>query len=344
MNDVNKTEIVIYKNKKYTVTNPGELVFSKTRRITKSKDKETFEIVDQLNNCSEIKNYRRVYLMNTYGITELEYYIIVVLRGDETQLPKCEYISPYTGEICNNPKKFRTLVPGVYQKTGNKQDIFFCGCVEHSLNAAAQKSQTENYIRGVTGLQKADRNSRAWREKLSAHAKKQMEEGRSIFSPDNIRDKSIPGVDTFRLNATGIGMYEDIANRLGISILDFKDPLEYWIFLDKEYYIYRGNPEDVCHYYITMFEENDTLFKLGVTNDLETRSIGYSYHGMTYLNPSILFTSSRKIIANLEYDVKLYFKNKIKLGHEAFSVQDKDEILKFINERIDYYKNDEAES
>lgn len=331
-------ESVIYKGKEYLVTNPGELMFS-TTKYTNSK-KSMFEIVDQLDDCKEITRGRQKYLTDKYGISELEYYIIVVLRGREDMLPKCTYINPYTGESCNNYKKFRTLVPGTFQRTKNRKGIFFCGCEEHTLNAATQLSQKENYLRGVTGIQKADRRSKIWRKKLSDHAKRQMSEGRSIFSPDEIRDNMIPSVNTYRIdNSTGIGMYESIAERLGISILDFENPIDFWILLDKEYYIERGEASDICYYYFTLLVENRSLFKLGVTNNLETRSSGYGYHNMTYFNPEILFTSDRVTIANLEYDVKMAFKDKIKLGHETFSIEDKDIILEFIKERISYYES-----
>lgn len=54
------------------------------------------------------------YLQTKYGLTKLDYYIIVVCRGDESKLPRCTYVNPYTDEICNKPKKFRTLTPGLY--------------------------------------------------------------------------------------------------------------------------------------------------------------------------------------------------------------------------------------
>ena len=267
-----KDEIVFYKGKQYTVTCPGTIIYSKTHLVRGLRKDKRFEILDQLNQCSEIKynnsdcGSRVKYLMTKYGLTELEYYIIVVCRGDESKLPKCSYINPYTGEVCNNPKKFRSLTPGLSQRTGERLGIFHEGCEEHTNNAAAQIAQRENYKKGVTGLQKADRRSKIWREKLSNHAKKQMKDGNSIFSPDDIRDVNIPSWKEFQTNPS-INYYKEIAESLGID--EYNLSIENCILIDKLNFLRKGNPDDVCIYYITWFEDTDKIFKLGVTIDLD---------------------------------------------------------------------------
>ena len=83
-------KVVNYKGKSYNVTDPGKLIYSKTKFV--DKEHKLPQILDQLDNLCEIKRYRVKYLRNKYNITELDYYIIVVLEGDESKLPKCSYI------------------------------------------------------------------------------------------------------------------------------------------------------------------------------------------------------------------------------------------------------------
>jgi hypothetical protein len=337
-----ETEIVIYNGKQYNVTNPGILLYSKTKCIRGSRVDRRPEIVDQLDGCSEIEGFksrgvRKEYLKNRYGLTDFDYFMIVYCKGDESKLPKCTYVNPYTGEKCNKPKKFRSLTPGKAQRTGKRLGIFHTGCEEHANNAAAQIAQRENYKRGVTGLQKADRNSKVWREKLRIHALKQMDEGRSIFSKDQIRDENIPSVKEFSCNPS-ITFYKGIAIRLS---KDETISVENCIELDREVYIRRGNPDDVCYYYLSKFNETDKYFKLGVTINLENRAKTKDYHGYTYDPYSMkeLFSADRITIANLEYDIKIKFKDKISLGNEGFLIEDLDEIMLYIEERINYYKS-----
>ena len=334
-------EIINYKEKQYEVTNPGEIIYSTTHYLRGCRIDKRFEIVDQLNGCSEIKynnsdcSSRVKYLNTKYGLSELDYYIIVVCRGDESKLPKCTYVNPYTGEVCNKFRKFRTLTPGLFTKTGKRMGIFHDGCEDHTVNAAVQIAQRENYELGVTGLQKADRKSKVWREK---HAKKQMAEGNSIFSPDDVRNENIPSWRDTQSNPS-INYYSKIANSLGMDRYNLS--VENCILIDKLNYIRKGNPNDTCIYYITFFVETNNYFKLGVTTDLDKRAnSNRSYHGYSYKSSEILFVSDRLTIAEIEYKVKIKFKDFIVLGNEAFDINHKDEIIEYINELISYYKNE----
>lgn len=327
-------EIITYKNKQYEVTNPGILMYSSTKLSRGKASCRYPEIVDQLDNCSEIPYHpgRIGYLKEKYNLTELEYYIIVVCKGDESKLPRCSYVNPYTGEKCNEPKKFRTLVPGRFQRTKVRMGIFHEGCEKHANNAAAQKAQRENYKKGVTGLQKADRKSSVWREKLSKHAKKQMKEGRSIFSPGEVRDSEIPSAASFGTNS--IDVYKNIAKENNIPCDELT--IENMILMDKLRYLEKGNSTDLCTYYITLLEGRDDVFKVGVTIDVNRR-IKTDYHGFYYTNTIKLFTSTRENIADLEYKVKLKFKDYIILGNEGFDISVREEMLKFIKELIEQY-------
>lgn len=334
------TEEIEYKGKIYNVTNPGEIIYSTKTLVRGLRTDKRYEIVDQLDGCSEIKFDRKTwqgsrvkYLQIRYGITELDYYIIVVCRGDESLLPKCSYVNPYTGESCNKPKKFRTLTPGKYQRTGKRKGIFHDGCSEHTRMAATQISQRENYIKGVTGLQKADRRSKEWRQKLSEHAKKQMENGESIFSPDEIRKSGIPSWKEFQYPS--MNYFREAAASLGLNNCELS--LDKCILIDKVNFLSRGKPDDICVYYISSFEETEDIFKLGVTIDLEERIKKGEYHGYKYKTQEILFSSTRENIAEIEFNVKMKFKQYIILGNEGFESKYKDEILEYIKELIKTY-------
>lgn len=313
-------KLINYKGKSYTVTNPGQLIYDSDKIRNNGKP---LQILDQLNNLSKINTRKRSsYLKRTYNLTELEYYIIVVLEGDESKLPICSYINPKTKEKCSNIRKFRSLVP-------SRGDIFYDGCEHHTSNVAAQIKQRENYKKGTTGLQKADRKSKIWREKLRKHAIKQMKEGNSIFSPDSIRRKDIPKP----ISSIKISGYNKIFSELGID----KDnaTIEELILVDRNMFLNKGNPKDICYYYIVDFRDSD-MFKLGVTANIDSR-IKRGYHGLKYENISILFKSTREIIAEIEYKVKLEFKDYICFGNEGFSLNKKDIILNYIKELIKLY-------
>lgn len=306
---------ITYKGKIYHVSEPGKLIYSKTKLVSKKYNK--FQIVDQLDNLCEIKRYRVEYLREKYDITELDYYIIVVLEGDESKLPKCGYINPKTKETCNKPKKFYSLVP-----TKPGRDIFCIGCEEHTINASAQIKQRECYKKNITGLQKADRRSKTWREKLRQHALKQMAEGNSIFSPDNIRRSDI------KKPIVKISEYNELFSEFDIDRNNCS--MDELIKIDKEMFLRRGSPDDICYYYITYLEDNDEVFKLGVTSKIDSR-INRGYHEYKYVELKILYTSTRVKVAELEELVKLEFKDHIILGNEGFDISIKDKVIEYIN-------------
>lgn len=78
------------------------------------------------------------------------------------------------------------------------------------------------------------------------------------------------------------------------------------------------------------------MFKLGVTANMDSR-IKRGYHGLKYENISILFKSTGEIIAEIEYKVKLEFKDYICFGNEGFFLNKKDIILNYIKELIKLY-------
>ena len=212
-----------------------------------------------------------------------------------------------------------------YKEKVYKDKLFCDGCDKHSINASAQNSQREAYKKGVTGLQKADRSSKVWREKLRQHALKQMEEGNSIFSPDEVRRSDIPKP----ISSVKISGYNLTAKKLGIE--PDSATIEELILIDKENYLRKGNPNDICIYYLAYLEDEPKIIKLGVTNDLFSRG-KKGYHGREYIKTEILFEGTRVQVANIEYEVKMKFKSSISLGNEGFSLDIEKEIRDFIKE------------
>lgn len=315
---------ISYKGKTYHVTDPGKLIYSKTKLV--SRKYNLYQIVDQLDNLCEIKKSRIKYLERKYGITELDYYIIVVLEGDETKLPKCGYVNPKTKEVCDKPKKFYSLVPTIPGR-----GIFYIGCKDHTINASAQVKQRICYKKHITGLQKADRRSRVWREKLRQHALKQIAEGNSIFSPDEIRRPDIKKP----ISSIKISGYNKLFSEMNID----RDNccIEDLIKIDKEMFLRKGNPDDTCYYYISYLENNDKVFKLGVTSNIDSR-IDRGYNNCRYIKLRVLYTATRTTIAELEELVKLEFKDYIILGNEGFDISIEDKAIKFIDSLILKFK------
>ena len=166
-----------------------------------------------------------------------------------------------------------------------------------------------------------------WREKLRQHALKQMEEGNSIFSPDEIRRPDIPKP----ISSVKISGYNLTAKKLGIE--PDTATIEELILIDKENYLRKGEPNDVCIYYLAYLKNEPNIIKLGVTTDLLARS-KKGYHGKEYIKTEVLFEGTRVQVANVEYEVKMKFKNSISLGNEGFLLDVEKEIRDFIEELI----------
>ena len=106
-------KLVNFKEKTYTVYDPGQLKYYEYEKSRKDVVYSGVGLIDQLNpELPKIPyNGYRSYLKDNYGLTDLEYYIVVVLGGDESLLPECTYKNPYTGEKCTEKRKFRSLIP-----------------------------------------------------------------------------------------------------------------------------------------------------------------------------------------------------------------------------------------
>jgi hypothetical protein len=98
-------------------------------------------------------------------------------------------------------------------------------------------------------------------------------------------------------------------------------------------FLNKGDLSDICEYYIVELK-NSTAFKLGVSRDTSSRIDLRGYHGFDYGESKILVKATREKIAELEYNVKMEFRDFIIVGNEGFSIEKKEEILSFIQEQI----------
>lgn len=154
-----------------------------------------------------------------------------------------------------------------------------------------------------------------------------MAEGNSIFSPDEIRKDTIKKP----ISAIKISGYNELFSEFNIDRNNCS--IDELILIDKEMFLKKGNSEDICYYYIATLEGRDEIFKLGVTSSIESRN-KKGYQGIKYKSLEVLYTSTRINIAEIEYNVKLKFKNYIIFGNEGFDNSIKDEIINYIKEII----------
>lgn len=314
---------ITYKDKTYVVYNPGELLLD-----------DRGYLIDQLNkSLPKMGRYRSVYLEKTYSLTERDYYIIVVCYGDENNLGKCQYPG------CNNLRKFNRLLP-----TSKIPVVASCCCEKHIRQFNGMNIVANQTIKFWQQQDYSLRRTPEAREASRQRALQQVKDGKHPWQKENSKDLRE------RLIKEGknpiINMWRD-RDELQKSNLDIYDPkkmkdIDYVLYSERESFAHRENPDDICYLYITDLD-NDR-FKIGATKNLENRAKRNRYHGLQYINPRILYTSTRIIIAEFEYLIKKKFIHKVVLGTETYSKKDYDEILEFINDQIEIFNNNITDS
>lgn len=101
----------------------------------------------------------------------------------------------------------------------------------------------------------------------------------------------------------------------------------------RSVFINKGNPDDVCNFYITEVPDSD-LIKIGVTNDIKSRSFMNNISGFEYTNTEIIFTSDRISIADLEMEVKIDLHHLAVEGLEYFDKTNKAQIIDYIKSKF----------
>lgn len=269
--------------------------------------------------------YRSEYLFKNYGLTEYDYYLIVVCDGLESNLPKCEYPG------CCNFKKFNTL--GITKKI----PILARGCCKkHSVYLRAKAIYEQNKSNGIILSCKGMKRSEKTRELNRRSALNQVKLGTHPWLRENsieARRRTIEEGKNYFVN-----MWSARDQLKKFPDLDIYDPkkmndIEYVLVSERDSYKYRGDLSDICQFYVTYLEGNSKVFKIGVTKNINRR-IKNQYHSYKYKDSQVLFTGTREVVSDLEYVVKKKFIKKVVLGTETFSISDYDEILEFIRYQI----------
>lgn len=306
-----KTEIVRYKGKDYTVYNPGEII--------KVGDKHSRLIIDQLLDGvtpMRLINKRSLsyYIELNYGITAEEYYIIVVFRGDDSKIPLCP--------ICGKRIPFSSVIRGYLNKTCRSKECAHIlsekkkwepgGAYERNHNLRSQISRRickEQIKNGTHNFQNPDGT---W--KSSEVQLKLSEEGRHHWLSENgysekARERNLEW------------------NRLGINPFQSNFPT---LKADRNVFLSKGELTDKCYFYLAMWDEDNSSIKIGVTINLESRkNLKFKKSEKCYSDITEIYSDTRLVIAELEYQIKLHFYGKAVKGTETFPIEMKGEILEF---------------
>lgn len=305
--------IVYYKGKKYNVWGLGSIVRN-----------DQGQLMDQLDEteskCMGAKQNK--YLRDKLGLTQRDYYIIVVLSGDENKIPDC----PYKG--CKNKVKFGSL---------SLNERLLCrGCCEkHSRSLAESENNSIKIKNGTHNLLSRNRSKHFLKggEYYSSVARdraiKQVEDGNHPWAGENgtsLFHRRVEEGSIFLFNTEFSSNLQKERMSKGIHQFQMK---EVDIKADRSFFLNKGSLTDTCYFYIAMVEGDSDNIKIGATEDPEYRS--HFHHMKSYESIEIIRTGDRTYIANLEYNVKLKFKDFTSKGTETFPKEMKDEILEFIN-------------
>lgn len=309
-----KKILVKYKNKIYTVINPGDYLY----------DSKGY-LLDQLDeNLPRMGRYRSVYLSKTYNLTEKDYYIILFCDGREENLPICQL------DGCNNYRQFNHLLPT------KRIPILSKGCCENhtrKINGILeQKYFKDNGIK--ISYSTDSKKTEEFRENARQRALKQVENGTHPWLLKNSTELRKRLIDEGKNPIVNMWKALDGLknNSLDIYNPDKMKDVNYVLFSERESFKNRENITDQCYLYVA-FLDNDR-FKIGATKNLDNRANKNRYHKMKYQKPKIIFTSTRDIIADLEYDIKLKFIKRVALGTETFYMKDYKEIMDYIKNKI----------
>lgn len=101
----------------------------------------------------------------------------------------------------------------------------------------------------------------------------------------------------------------------------------------RSVFINKGNANDICIFYITEVPDSN-LIKIGITADVEYRSIMNNISGFEYTNTEVIVTSDRVSIADLEADIKIDLHHLAVKGLEYFNKTDKIKIIDYIKSKF----------
>lgn len=292
-------EEVEYNGVIYNVHNPGTLIRANKKYFAD-------QLLDGTTSMSYKKQGTTGYLRVKYGITQEDYYIIVVLKGDKSKIHKCEL------KTCDNKTEFIDLYKG-YRK--------FC-CLSHK--------DAHKFLTG-------DETGRWTKEMRSDRARKsalnQVKNGTL-----NLLDGEISRRTQRRLVEQGLHHWQgEIGSRTATERLLRMSAEGTNPFLSNKvsiksariHFINAGNPGDTCYLYLATPTGRPDLIKIGASRTPDRR---LNFRGKKcYDNIEIIRESTRLEIADIEYAIKMKFYDKVVIGTETYEASLKGELLEFVN-------------
>lgn len=245
--------------------------------------------LDQLSEEDNVWFYKKdKYLMETYGITLQQYYN-VCMYGSVFRTPLCKY--------CGNDLQFRELSYGYYPVCRNKE-------CKSRYRSEGDWLRTESMKEVHSKLFTKYNNEVKWKDKTK-------EDRRIINSKwrnKNVYSKGLTSLvsKTRRIRNSIINLSNKlIGKNLYHAFRSSWNKSNAYLSISKfvKYsFLLKGNLDDVCYFYIATSNEGD--FKYGVTVDiLERKRLG------NYRNIKCILKSTRLIVAELEYQVKINLKS-----------------------------------
>lgn len=321
---------IIYKNKEYNVVNPGILELT----------------IDQLSGNKMPVRFSK-YIRKTYNITDEDYYIIVVFKGDISLVPKCKK----EGCLCNC--RFLGLRAGYSNGCCTSHSHSYSNKIRitngtHNFLEIDRSSVVRNMIENGTHPW-LSKNSEGMRER---NYQKQIERGTFKLSDKDVIDKrnesirNIPKEVRSEISSKVAkervkngthpwlkGGNNDASKRMKNLAESGRHPWQKKTNRVKSHYksfISKGNLDDVCSLYITELESDPSIIKIGASHDVDRRS---GFHGNCgYKNLQVLKVSDRLSIGDLEMKIKNHFiDNSIGSSVEIFPIELRNDIINFIN-------------
>ena len=241
--------------------------------------------LDQISEEDNVWFYRKEkYLMETYGITVQQYYNIC-MYGSVFRTPLCKY--------CGSDLQFRELNYGYYPVCKNKNcKSRYRSEGEWLRTESLKKLKSERFTRYNNEVKWNGKTKEERCEMTSSWRNRKIEYNNESLNIKLSRTKRIKNsIQNLVNKLIGKNLYHAFRSSWKESYIGKSKFVKYSFLL-------KGNLDDVCYFYIATTDKNE--FKYGVTSNIsERKRLG------SYKNIKCIFKSSRLIVAELEYQVKM---------------------------------------
>lgn len=336
------TETVNFNGKDYLVYNPGVIL------------RDGRKVIDQLKDgITPMPKSLNIYIKSTYNLTPEEYYIIVVLRGDNNSKERyCQYPG------CNNELEFVKIIDG-YRVGCCRSHAHYLQCMRNieegtnPIGGELGRSNRKKWIDEGKHYGSSKENSERMRKinlEMVANGtnpflskfglqKSRIENGTHNFLSQESKDNTSNRMKELAKEGKHAFQSEELIqkNKDRIKSLVEKNEfhlqkLENKLKANKASFLSKGKLNDICHIYVVRTELG--FLKIGTTISMnsryhmsESKSISYDPYVETYIS----YAKERVVVAELEYELKLKFSKFAIKGTEYFSLDMKDEIITELN-------------